>query len=129
MAPLTALVIGLCGISLLLGAGLPAALFGVAQVQSVLSRRLAHFSAGLALLLCFLRLAAYFLGWNLGLDSIGLAQTAAAHGMQPIACLTSPRGLPSCVPRLRISLLPGYAPPCKCRRGRFGNRVGECPIA
>jgi PAS domain S-box-containing protein len=83
MVPLTALVIALCGISLLLGARLPTALFGAAQVQSVLSRRLAHFSAGLALLLCLLRLAAYLLGWNLGLDSIGLAQTAAAHGMQP----------------------------------------------
>jgi PAS domain S-box-containing protein len=83
MAPLTALVIALCGISLLLSAGLPAAFFGVAQGRSVLSRRLANFSAGLALLLCLLRLAAYLLGWNLGLDNIGLAQTAAAHGMHP----------------------------------------------
>jgi PAS domain S-box-containing protein len=83
MAPLTALVITLCGISLLFGAGLPAALMGVAQVQSVSSRRLAHLSAGLALLLCLLRLATYLLGWNLGLDSIGLAQTAAARSLQP----------------------------------------------
>lgn len=83
MAPLTAVVIALCGISLLLSAGLPSAFFGVAQERSVLSRRLAHFSAGLALLLCLVRLAAYLLGWDLGLDNIGLARTAAAHGMQP----------------------------------------------
>ena len=95
MAPLTALVIALCGISLLLGARVPVSLFGVAQVQSVLSRRLAHFSAGLALLLCLLRLAAYLLGWNLGLDSIGLAHTAAAHGMQPGAM--SPASTAFCV--------------------------------
>jgi PAS domain S-box-containing protein len=83
MAPLTALVIALCGISLFFGAGLPATAFGVAQGQSVLPRLLARSGAGLALVLCLLRLGAYLLGRNLGLDSVGLAQTAAAHGMQP----------------------------------------------
>src|SRR6266581_4158059 len=54
MAPLTALVIALCGTSLLLRAVMPVTSIGAAQGQSIARRRLAYFVAVLALLLCLL---------------------------------------------------------------------------
>jgi PAS domain S-box-containing protein len=84
MAPLTAVVIALCGISLVLGAGVPAVSIGAAQGQSIARRRIAYCCAVLVLLLCLLRLAAYLFGWNLGLDSIGLTRRITAYGIQPV---------------------------------------------